>query len=73
MAQVTDLTNQFNRILSSLVRAQYQSAFDLQNRLDVANQTTADAQAALRNAEQALEDKQKELDNILTMYKITLA
>lgn len=70
---MTNLTNQFNQILSNLVRARYQSAFDLQNRLDVATQTSADAQAALRNAEQALEDKQKELDNILAMYKITLA
>ena len=73
MAQVTKITNQFNAILSGLVRARYLSAVELQNKLNSANQTASEAKTALRIPEEALEDKQKELDAILTMYQISLA
>jgi hypothetical protein len=72
MTQVTDITNQLNVTLSDLVRARYQSAVKLQNKLNVANKTASDAQTALKQAEQALENKQKELDAILAMYQMSL-
>ena len=73
MAQVTEITNQFHAILSGLVRARYLSAMELQNKLNSANKTASEAKTALRIAEEALENKQKELNAILTMFQISLA
>ena len=72
MAQVTEVTNQFNTILSGLVRARYLSALELQDKLNSAKLTASEATTALRLAEEALENKQKELDAILTMFQISL-
>ena len=70
---MADITNQFNSILSGLVRARYLSALELQNKLAHANTTASDAKRALRTAELALENKQKELDAIMAMYQVSLA
>jgi hypothetical protein len=73
MTQVANITNQFNVILSGLVRARYLSALELQNKLNRADKVASDAKKALRNAELALENKQKELDAIVAMFQISLA
>jgi hypothetical protein len=73
MEHVTVITNQLNCIFSGLHRARYQNAIEFQSKLDRANRKASDAETALKIAEQALADKQKELDLILALYQNSLA
>ena len=74
--QVNDITNQFHGLLSGLQRAQFQTALDLQIRLDQAEKEAAAAnqrcELIAKNAEIVLEDKQKQLDSLIAMHRSSL-
>ena len=60
-------------LMLDLLKLRHQSALDLQAQLVEAEQRTADANQATRNAEIALMMKQKELDLILAKIQSPLA
>jgi hypothetical protein len=64
-AQMGNITNQFQVVMSDLVKLRRQSALELQAQLAEANQAT-------ENAVMALARKQKELDLFRVMYQSSL-
>jgi dsDNA-specific endonuclease/ATPase MutS2 len=82
--QLSEFTNKFNTLISSLIKARYLEAMELEKKLAVIEQKAleaermcdllrVEAEITAETSRQALEKKQEELDQVIAMYRQSLA